>query len=104
MGLEGVVVMTPEGQWEAVTVGEYGVEEYSFVMMPILLIGEIILAFEVFLIVFVMLYQIKMRHFFRAVLLFACLAVWGFVLWICSLHGLWVMDWAPSMLDWHSLV
>ena len=79
MGLEGVVVMTPEGQWEAVTVGEYGVEEYSFAMMPILLIGEILLSFEVFLLVFVMLYQIKMRHFFRAVLFLLVWTVWGFV-------------------------
>ena len=76
MGLEGVVVMTPEGQWEAVTVGEYGVEEYSFAMMPILLIGEILLSFEVFLLVFVMLYQIKMRHFFRAVLFLLVWTVW----------------------------
>ncbi len=45
MGQDGVVVMTSGGQWEAVTVGEYGVKKYSFEEMLNLLIGELLLAF-----------------------------------------------------------
>ena len=79
MGLEGVVVMTPEGQWEAAAVGEYGLEEYSFGMMPVLLNGEILLAFEVFLLVFSTLYQIKLRNYFKAVILLILWTAWGFI-------------------------
>ena len=79
MGLEGVVVMTPEGEWQRVTVGEYGFEEYNILLLPILLIGEIILAFEAALIVLGMLYQIKMRKFYKAALYLLVWLLWGFI-------------------------
>jgi hypothetical protein len=79
MGHEGVVVMTPEGEWQRVTVGDYGLEAYNILFMPILLIGEIILAFEAALIVLGMLYQIKMRKFIRAALYLLVWLLWGFI-------------------------
>ena len=82
MGQDGVVVMTSGGQWEAVTVGEYGVKKYSFEEMLNLLIGELLLAFEVFLLVFIMLYQIKVHSFDGVILVFFLWAVWGIVAWL----------------------
>jgi hypothetical protein len=82
MGQDGVVVMTSGGHWEAVTVGEYGVKKYSFEEMLNLLIGEFLLAFEVFLLVFIMLYQIKVHSFYEAIPVFFLWVVWGFVTWM----------------------
>jgi len=80
MGLEGVVVLTTEGKWAAVAVGDYGLERYSFAKMPILLIGEILLAIEAFLLVFITLYQVRLRNYVQAALSLILWAGWGFVI------------------------
>jgi hypothetical protein len=79
MGLEGVLVQKPSDEWVTVPVGKYGLEKLTVQMLPVLLTGEIWLAIELALLLFVTLSLLAGRSWFRIVLVFVLWAAWIFV-------------------------
>lgn len=80
MGVEGVLVQKPSGEWVLVSVGDYGPKRLTASMIPLLLIGEILLALELALILFSSIsFVILPRTWVRIVLLIPLWLAWMFV-------------------------
>lgn len=79
MGLEGVVVVTPDNEWKAVPVGQYGLKKFTFAMSLFLLNGEILLALELGLLIFYTLRVMKIRKLLGALFIGLLWLGWGFI-------------------------
>lgn len=80
MGVEGVLVHKPNGEWLLVSVGDYGPKRLTASMIPLLLIGEILLALEFALIVFSSIsFYILPRTWVRIILMIPLWLAWLFV-------------------------
>ena len=79
MGLEGVVVITPDNEWKAVPVGQYGLEKFTFAMSLFLLNGEILLALELGLLIFYTLRVMKIRKLLGALFIGLLWLGWAFI-------------------------
>ena len=83
MGVEGVAVQAPSGEWHLVPIGKYSLTKLTPGMIPVLLNGEIILALDLALCIFCTLSLVKIRSWFRIVVMVLLWLLW---LFIVSMH------------------